>query len=54
MPQVSANYASMLKGIVKKYNNQNKDQMPNIAMTLNYYAHTTSNSAKAEMEQLAA
>ena len=86
MPKVSANYDSMLKGLVKKYNKQNKEQLPNITphilrhtfctrlanagmnpkalqyimghanitMTLNYYAHATYDSAKAEMERLAA
>lgn len=86
MPKVAANYESMLKGLVKKYNKQNKDQLPNITphilrhtfctrlanagmnpkalqyimghanitMTLNYYAHATYDSAKAEMERLAA
>lgn len=86
MPKVAANYESMLKGLVKKYNKQNKEQLPNITphilrhtfctrlanagmnpkalqyimghanitMTLNYYAHATYDSAKAEMERLAA
>lgn len=86
MPKVSANYEGMLKGLVKKYNKQNKEQLPNITphilrhkfctrlanagmnpkalqyimghanitMTLNYYAHATYDSAKAEMERLAA
>lgn len=86
MPKVSANYDSMLKGLAKKYNKQNKEQLPNITphilrhtfctrlanagmnpkalqyimghanitMTLNYYAHATYDSAKAEMERLAA
>lgn len=86
MPKVSANYDSMLKGLVKKYNKQNKEQLPNITphilrhtfctrlanagmnpkalqyimghanitMALNYYAHATYDSAKAEMERLAA
>lgn len=86
MPKVSANYDSMLKGLVKKCNKQNKEQLPNITphilrhtfrtrlanagmnpkalqyimghanitMTLNYYAHATYDSAKAEMERLAA
>lgn len=31
MPKVTANYESMLKGFVKKYNKQNKEQFPNIA-----------------------
>lgn len=30
MPKVAANYESMLKGLVKKYNKQNKEQLPNI------------------------
>ena len=30
MPKVAANYESMLKGLVKKYNKQNKEQFPNI------------------------
>lgn len=30
MPKVSANYDSMLKGLAKKYNKQNKEQFPNI------------------------
>ena len=86
MPKVSANYEGMLKGLVKKYNKQNKEPLPNITphilrhtfctrlanagmnpkalqyimghanitMTLNYYAHATYDSAKAEMERLAA
>lgn len=86
MPKVAANYESMLKELVHKYNKQNKDQMPhitphilrhtfctrlanagmnpkalqyimghaNITMTLNYYAHADFDSAKAEMERLAA
>lgn len=85
-PKVAANYESMLKGLVKKYNKQNKEPLPNITphilrhtfctrlanagmnpkalqyimghanitMTLNYYAHATYDSAKAEMERLAA
>ena len=86
MPKVAANYESMLKELVHKYNKENKDQMPhitphilrhtfctrlanagmnpkalqyimghaNITMTLNYYAHADFDSAKAEMERLAA
>ena len=86
MPKVAANYEGMLKGLVKKYNKQNKEPLPNITphilrhtfctrlanagmnpkalqyimghanitMTLNYYAHATYDSAKAEMERLAA
>ena len=80
MPKGATNYESMLKGLVKKYNKQNKEQLPNITphilrhtfctrlanpgmnpkalqyimghanitMTLNYYAHATYDSAKAE------
>lgn len=46
----------MLRGLVKKYNKQHKPEEapPNITMTLNYYAHATFASAKAEMDRLVA
>lgn len=84
-PKVAANYDSMFRGLVKKYNKCHEEPLPkvttphtlrhtfctnkankgmnpkalqylmghsNIAMTLNYYAHATFDSAKAEMERL--
>lgn len=87
-PKTASSYESMFKGLVKKYNQQHKEDeaLPNITphtmrhtfctrlanagmnpkalqyimghsnitMTLNYYAHATFASAKAEMDRLAA
>ena len=80
--KVAANYESMFRGLVKKYNKNHEEALPkvtaphtlrhtfctnlanagmkpkalqyimghsNINMTLNYYAHATSDSALAEM-----
>lgn len=87
LPKVAANYESMFRGLVKKYNKCHEEALPkvttphtlrhtfctnlanagmnpnalqyimghsNINMTLNYYAHATSDSALAEMERLIA
>ena len=87
LPKVAANYESMFRGLVKKYNKNHKEALPNVTtphtlrhtfctnlanagmnpkalqyimghsninMTLNYYAHATSDSALAEMERLIA
>lgn len=84
-PKLAANYESMFRGLVKKYNKCHKEPLPkvttphtmrhtfctkkanagmnpkalqyimghaNIVMTLNYYAHATFHSAKAEMDRL--
>ena len=86
-PKVAANYETMFRGLVKKYNKNHEEALPkvttphtlrhtfctnlanagmnpkalqyimghsNITMTLNYYAHATSDSAMAEMERLIA
>lgn len=85
-PKVVCNYEGMFKGLVKKYNKNHKEALPNvtphtlrhtfctnlanagmnpkalqylmghanITMTLNYYAHATFDSAKAEMARLVA
>lgn len=85
-PKVKASYESMLRCLVKKYNKNHEEPLPNItphtlrhtfctrmanagmnpkalqyimghgdiSMTLNYYAHATFDSAKAEMERVAA
>lgn len=85
LPKLAANYESMFRGLVKKYNKCHKEPLPkvttphtmrhsfctkkanagmnpkalqyimghaNIVMTLNYYAHATFPSAKAEMDRL--
>jgi len=85
--KVAANYETMFRGLVKKYNKNLEEALPkvtmphtlrhtfytnlanagmnpkalqyimghsNITMTLNYYAHATSDSAMAEMERLIA
>lgn len=85
LPKLAANYESMFRGLVKKYNKCHKEPLPkvmtphtmrhtfctkkanagmnpkalqyimghaNIVMTLNYYAHATFHSAKAEMDRL--
>ena len=87
LPKVAANYESMFRGLVKKYNKSHEEALPNVTtphtlrhtfctnlanagmnpkalqyimghsninMTLNYYAHATSDSALAEMERLIA
>lgn len=87
LPKVAANYESMFRGLVKKYNKNHEEALPNVTtphtlrhtfctnlanagmnpkalqyimghsninMTLNYYAHATSDSALAEMERLIA
>lgn len=85
LPKVAANYDSMVKGLIKKYNKYHKEQLPekvtphtfrhtfctimadrgmnpkalqyimghaNITMTLGYYAHASSESAKSEMVRI--
>ena len=87
LPNVAANYESMFRRLVKKYNKCHEEALPkvttphtlrhtfctnlanagmnpkalqyimghsNINMTLNYYAHPTSESAVAEMKRLVA
>ena len=84
-PKTNVNYATMFRGLAKKYNKCHGEALPkvmtphtpapyvlhqlsqcghepesvtvimghsNITMTLNYYAHATFASAKAEMERL--
>lgn len=85
-PKVASSYESMVKGLVKKYDKNHKEALPNvtphtfrhtfctnmankgmnpntlqyimghanITMTLGYYAHGSSASAKAEMDRLCA
>ena len=86
-PKTNVNYATMFRGLAKKYNKCHEEALPkvmtphtlrhtfctnlanagmnpkalqyimghsNITMTLNYYAHATFASAKAEMERLIA
>ena len=53
-PRVGINYNSMIKGLVKKYNKQHKEPLPNITMTRDYYTHVDACSVKAEMERLVA
>ena len=86
-PKTNVNYATMFRGLAKKYNKTHEEALPkvmtphtlrhtfctnlanagmnpkalqyimghsNITMTLNYYAHATFASAKAEMERLIA
>ena len=86
-PKTNVNYATMFRGLAKKYNKCHEEALPkvmtphtlrhtfctnlanagmnpkalqyimghsNITMTLNYYAHATFASARAEMERLIA
>jgi integrase len=59
-PKTNVNYATMFRGLAKKYNKCHEEALQyimghsNITMTLNYYAHATFASAKAEMEGLIA
>ena len=86
-PKTNVNYATMFRGLAKKYNKCPEEALPkvmtphtlrhtfctnlanagmnpkalqyimghsNITMTLNYYAHATFASARAEMERLIA
>ncbi len=86
LPKAAANYESMLRGLVKKYNKKHEEKLPyisphtlrhtfctrladagmnpkalqyimghsNISMTLDYYAHASFDSARSEMERVAA
>ncbi len=59
-PKTNVNYATMFRGLAKKYNKCHEEALQyimghsNITMTLNYYAHATFASARAEMERLIA
>ncbi len=84
LPKLASNYESMMKGLIKKYNKQHEEKLPNvtphilrhtyctrmansgmnpntlqylmghsnISMTLDYYAHGSFTTAKAEMQRL--